>query len=70
MPNATPITLSRRDLSDADRIDYNTVVHSGGQPPPERRAALWETNANPRRLSNTNQGFSQRPMCVCVMAVN
>jgi hypothetical protein len=33
---------ARRDLSEADRIDYNTVVHFGGQPPPEKHAARRE----------------------------
>ena len=37
---------ARRDLSKDDRIDYNTVVRFGGQPPPEKHATRREQTRN------------------------
>jgi hypothetical protein len=52
---------ARRDRSQADRFDYNTVVRFGGQTPAEKRAALREQTRSrdrtrKRRTARDQQG--------------
>jgi hypothetical protein len=44
---------ARRDLSEADRYDYNTIVHLGGQTAAEKRAVRQEQNQTRQRARAT-----------------
>lgn len=51
---------ARRDLSDTDRLDYNTVVQFGGQPAAERRAVSQEKRRS-RDLARAKRTASRDP---------
>jgi hypothetical protein len=51
---------ARRDLSDADRLDYNTVVKFGGQTAAERRAVSQEKKRS-RDLARVKRTANRDP---------